>query len=159
MVRDSRRDSAYLFGAICPDRAVGAAIIMPAVNIEAMGVHMKEFSAQVAPSAHAVLVCDGAGWRQAGARLRVPDDITLPSRPPYSPELSPMENVWEYLRGNKLCVQVWDRYEAVVEACKIAWTFLINDPDRIRAIGTREGGRVSALKRVSITYRRIWWAQ
>ena len=36
VVRDNRHDSAYLFGAICPDRGVGAAIIMPAVNTEAM---------------------------------------------------------------------------------------------------------------------------
>jgi len=27
--------------------------------------------------------------------------------PPFSPELNPMENVWDYPRQNKLCVQVW----------------------------------------------------
>ena len=36
MVRDTRRDSVYLFGAICPQRAVGAAVILPGVNIEGM---------------------------------------------------------------------------------------------------------------------------
>jgi hypothetical protein len=36
MVRDNRHEAAYLFGAICPVRGVGAAIIMPAVNTEAM---------------------------------------------------------------------------------------------------------------------------
>ena len=50
MVRDNRHDSAYLFGAICPDRAVGAAIIMPVVNAEAMNEHLKEISTQVAPA-------------------------------------------------------------------------------------------------------------
>jgi transposase len=33
-IRDNRHDSVYLFGAICPDRQVGAAIIMPAANTE-----------------------------------------------------------------------------------------------------------------------------
>ena len=47
MVRDNRHDSAYLFGAICPDRAVGAAIIMPHVNAEAMSLHLAEISARV----------------------------------------------------------------------------------------------------------------
>jgi hypothetical protein len=51
MVRDVRHDSAYLFGAICPDRGVGAAIIMPTVNTEAMNEHLKEISTQVAPRA------------------------------------------------------------------------------------------------------------
>jgi transposase len=91
-------DSAYLFGAICPNRAVGAAIIMPSVNAEAMTEHLAEISTQVAHGAHAVLVCDSAGWHQTGGRLGVPDNITLLPLPSYSPELNPMENVWEYLR-------------------------------------------------------------
>ena len=48
-----------------------------------------------------------------------------------------MENVWHYLRANKLSRLVWESYEAIVAACKKAWDFLINDPDRIRSIGTR----------------------
>ncbi len=44
MVRDNRHVSAYLFGAICPDRAVGAALVMPYVNTEAMNEHLKEIS-------------------------------------------------------------------------------------------------------------------
>ena len=32
-------------------------------------------------------------------------------------KLNPMENVWDYLRGNKLSHTVWDTYEAIVEAC------------------------------------------
>jgi len=143
MVRDVRHDSAYLFGAICPDRGVGAAIIMPTVNTEAMNEHLKEISAQVTAGAHAILICDGAGWHQTGGALNVPKNITLLSLPPYSPELNPMENVWEYLRANKLCGLVWDSYEAIVEACKTAWDFLINDPERIRSIGTREWAQVN----------------
>jgi hypothetical protein len=54
-----------------------------------------------------------------------------------------MENVWEYLRANRLCALVGDSYEAIVEACRTAWNFLINDPDRIRSIGTREWACVS----------------
>src|SRR5664279_925061 len=47
MVRDNRHDSVHLFGAICPARKVGAAIIMPAVNTEAMNeplslIHISE---------------------------------------------------------------------------------------------------------------------
>ena len=41
MKRDNRHTSAYLFGAICPERGVGAAIIMPGVNAEVMAEHLK----------------------------------------------------------------------------------------------------------------------
>jgi hypothetical protein len=138
MVRDNRHDSAYLYGAICPARGTGAAIIMPTANTEGMNEHLKEISTQVTAGAHAVLVCDGAGWHQQGDRLQVPDNITLLPLPPYSPELNPMENVWAYLRTNKLCNLVWNSYEVVIQACKDAWDFLIADPDRIRSIGTRQ---------------------
>jgi len=143
MVRDIRHDSAYLFGAICPDRGVGAAIIMPGANTEAMNEHLKEISTQVAASAHCILVCDGAGWHQTGGALEVPDNITLLPLPPYAPELNPMENVWDYLRSNKLAGCVWDTYEAIVDACKAAWAFLVTDPYRIQSIGQREWASVS----------------
>ena len=136
-MRDNRHDSAYLFGAICPDRAVGAAIIMPGVNSEAMAEHLREISSQVAPGAHAVLVCDGAGWHQPGERLPVPDNITLLPLPSYAPELNPIENVWAYLRSNQLSLRVWDSYEAIQTACKDASNALMADQLRIRSITAR----------------------
>ncbi len=124
----------YLFGAFCPERATGAALVMPGVNSAAMSEHLQVISAAIAPGAHAIVVCDGAGWHQRGSKLKVPDNMTLLSLPPYSPELNPMENVWDYLRGNKLSHRVWDTYEAIVDA----WNFLIDDVERIMSIARRE---------------------
>jgi hypothetical protein len=137
MVRDNRHDSAYIFGAICPAHGVGAAIITPSASTEMMNLHLAEISTKVAPGAHAVLICDGAGWHQPGERLHLPSNVGLLSLPAYSPELNPMENVWDYLRQNKLCATVWDSYEEIIEACKNAWNWLIEDQDRIKSIGTR----------------------
>lgn len=58
-------------------------------------------------------------------------------------ELNSMENVWQYLRANKLSLLVWDSYEAIVAACKAAWDFLIGDPNRIRSIGIRSWAYVN----------------
>ena len=136
-VRDNRHDSASLFGAVCPERCVGGAIIMPAVNSEAMGEHLKEISAQVTPGAHAVLLLDRAGWHQQGKRLPVPDNISLLPLPAYSPELNPMENVWEFLRGNFLSHRVWDTYELILKACRDAWNKLMRMPERIASLTQR----------------------
>ena len=138
MVRDNRHDSAYIFGAICPQRGVGAVMITPTANTEMMNLHLAEISTQVAKDAIAVLTCDGAGWHQLGGALVVPDNIVLQHLPPYSPELNPMENVWDYLRQNKLYALVWDSYDEIIEACKTAWNWLIADPGRITSIGMRE---------------------
>ncbi len=91
MVRDNRRCSTYLFGAICPARGLGAAIISQAANTTAMNFHLTEIASQVAPGARAVVLIDGAGWHEKAKDLRVPDNITLMTLPPYSPELNAME--------------------------------------------------------------------
>ena len=62
---------------------------------------------------------------------------------PTHPELNPMENVWAYLRQNKLSALVWNTYEDILDACQSAWRFLINDPQRIKSIGTRDWARVN----------------
>ena len=92
--------------------------------------------------AHAVLVCDGAGWHQPGLRLPVPNNISLLKQPGYAPELNPIENVWEYLRANQLSMRVWNSYQAIVHACRDAWNFLMRDPTRIQSITQRDWATV-----------------
>ena len=95
--RDTRYIWSYIFGAVCPERAEAAALIMPHADTQAMSAHLAEIAKTVASGAHALLILDGAGWH-GSAELEVPDNITLLKLPPYSPELNPMENVWAYLR-------------------------------------------------------------
>jgi transposase len=135
--RDRRYAWAYLFGAVCPERAVSAGLVLPYVNAGATGLHWAEIARHVAPGAHAVVVLDGAGWHAAGD-LAVPDNLTLLPLPPYSPELNPVENVWEYLRQNKLSLTVWSDYDAIVAACCEAWNWLVAAPDRLASITRRE---------------------
>lgn len=116
---------------------------MPHVSAEAMSLHLAEISTQVAPQAHALVVLDGAGWHQAGGRLRVPDNITLLPLPPYAPELNPVETIWEYLRGNQLSFRIWETYEAIRDACCEAWNAFLADPGRVRSIATRTWASVS----------------
>ncbi len=135
--RDQRYDWAYLFGAICPARGIGAALVLPSANTKAMNLHLTEISTQVAPGAHVVMTVDGAGWHKLGGELRLPQNISLLVLPPYSPELNPVENVWQFLRQNYLANRVFDTYTAIVNACCQAWNALIADPDTIRSIGSR----------------------
>ena len=110
---------------------------MPHCDTDAMNLHLAEVSQAVVPGAHAVLACDGAGWHQLGGRLRVPENISLLHLPPYSPELNPIENVWDYLRDNKLSNSVFDTYDAIVDRCCTAWNWLMDAPDRIQSLATR----------------------
>jgi hypothetical protein len=140
--RDTRYDWVYLFGAVCPKRAIGAALVLPQVNAEAMNLHLQEIGRCVAPGAHAVLVIDGAGWHSAPA-MRPPDNVSLLYLPPYAPELNPVENLWEFLRSNALSLRVHETYEDIVDACCKAWNSLITLPDRLASITTRDWATAS----------------
>lgn len=142
--RDQRYAWAYLFGAICPARGVGAALVLPRADAAMMTLHLAEIGAAVVPGAHAILVVDGAGWHRTGGSLRVPSNVTLLRLPPYSPELNPVEQVWAYLRGNKLSNRVFPSYDAIMDACCDAWTWLTAQPDRITSIGTRKWAQVNS---------------
>ena len=140
--RDTRYEWAYIFGAVCPERAVGAALVLPYVNRQAMNLHLQEISRTVADGAHAVLVLDGAGWH-VSPDLNVPGNITLLPLPPYAPELNPTENIWEYLRGNNLAIRTYDTYQAILEACCEAWNDLVAMPARLASITRRDWATVS----------------
>ena len=107
-----------------------------------MNLHLAEISRYVTPGAHAVITLDGAGWHQTGGRLRLPDNISLLPLPPYSPELNPVENVWQFMRQNNLSNRVYDTYDDIVSACCDAWNSLCAIPNQIASIATRQWAQV-----------------
>ena len=140
--RDTRYEWAYVFGAVCPGRGTAAGLVLPFVNTAAMNAHLAEISRTVMPGAHAILVLDGAGWHSSKT-LVVPDNISLLPLPPYSPELNPVENVWQFLRANWLAISVFDDYPAIVDACCTAWNRVADDPKTITSITDREWAQVN----------------
>lgn len=140
--RDTRYEWSYIFGAVCPGRAVAAGLILPYVNTEAMNLHLAEIAKTVAPEAHALLVLDGAGWHSSKG-LSVPDNITLLPLPPYAPELNPVENVWQYLRSNNLAITVFETYDEIVDKCCNAWNSFANNPELITSIASRQWAKIN----------------
>jgi hypothetical protein len=141
---DQRYASAYLFGAICPARGVGAGLALPFADTDAMQLHLEEISVNVAKGAHAVLLLDRAGWHTTG-NLRLPKNITpifLPSR---SPELNPVEQVWQHLHANFLSSRVFETFNDIIDAACDAWNKLIATPDTITSIGMRQWAHIGQL--------------
>jgi transposase len=139
--RDRRFTRAYLFGAICPARGTGGAVVLPEIGIDAMNMHLAEISRSISVSATALLILDGAGWHNSPKRV-VPENIVLMPLPPYAPELNSVGTVWEYLRGNFLSHCVWNTYDAIADACRAAWKALMAKSDVITSIGTRDWAQV-----------------
>jgi hypothetical protein len=79
--KDQRYENVYVFGAVCPSRDTGVAIIMPYANTEAMRKHLKEISDAVARGAHALVILDPAG-RHTMRKLQIPKNLTMSSPRP-----------------------------------------------------------------------------
>ncbi len=103
-----------------PPLARGAALALPRCNTQAMQWYLDEISSQVTPGAHAVLLLDQAGWHTTD-KLVIPPNITLLPLPPRSPELNPVENVWQFIRDNWLSNRVFKSYDDTVDLCCDAW--------------------------------------
>ena len=134
---DQRTSSAYIFGAICPQEGKGAALVLPRCDTHAMSLHLAEVAQAVAPGAHGVMLMDRAGWHRA-KDLVVPDNLTLVLLPARSPELNPVENIWQFLRDNWLSSRVFASYADIVDHCCDAWNRLIDQPWIIMSIGLRD---------------------
>jgi hypothetical protein len=152
-IQDLRTASAYLFGAICPERGAGAAVVMPRANTKAMQVHLDEIAGAVSPGAHAVVLLvpegDAARRHQAGwhttPKLRIPANLSLLPLPPRAPELNPAENLWQFLRQTFLSNRVFETYEAILDAAGHAWNAVRDTPWRITSIGLRDWAHTGQL--------------
>jgi len=111
--------------------------MLPKANTPAMQMHLDEISRNVAAKAHAVVLMDRAGWHKTD-KLEVPQNLTIILLPSRSPELNPVENVWQYLRQNWLSNRVFETYEDILDGGCGAWNRLIAQPQTIMSIGTRD---------------------
>jgi transposase len=102
-----------------------------------MALHLAEISRTVTPGAHAVLLLDQAGWHLSD-KLDIPDNITLMPLPAKSPELNPVENIWQFIRDNWLSNRVFRSYDDILDHCCQAWNKLVDQPWTIISIGLRD---------------------
>ena len=120
---------------------VGAALALPYIGTQAMQMHLDEISAMVARGSHAVLLLDRTGWRTTG-NLAVPKNVTLIFLPSRSPELNPVEQIWQYLRSNFLSNRIFETYADIIDAACEAWHRLFESPHVITSIGRRDWAHI-----------------
>src|SRR5262245_18397651 len=132
-VRQDGRESLYVLTAVCAATGAAVGLVMPELNTAVVNLFLEEFSRQLAPGVHAVLLWGNAGYHTSGG-LVVPPNVSLVGLLPYSPELNPVENLWHYLRSHHWSHRVYLDYEALRDAAAVAWRAVCLDPQKIRSI-------------------------
>ncbi len=137
VVRQRQFLSTYIFGAVCPGTGDSSAIIMPESNTEAMLTHLQCISNAIETGRHAVVVMDRATWHTTD-KLKKFSNLTLVFLPPTSPELNPIEQVWQYLRDTSLANRCFKTYEDILEAGCDAWNNFANNHEIVKSLCLRE---------------------
>jgi transposase-like protein len=126
------REYEYAFAAVSPQDGILDTLVLPTVNTEAMSIFLAEVSRRHAEE-FIVMVLDGAGWHKA-RRLLVPANMRLLSLPPWSPQLNPVEHVWDEVREKWFANRVFDSLNAVEEQLIAALKTLEEDATRVASL-------------------------
>lgn len=137
VVRQKQFLSTYIFGAVCPDRDIGSAVILPECNAGMVQIHLNQISENVKENYHCILLMDRASWHTTET-LNVPSNISIVPLPAYSPELNPMEQVWQKLRKIKLSNTTFKDYDDIVKSCCEAWNCFCDEDGNIENLCTRK---------------------
>lgn len=101
----------YAYAAVCVADGDLDPLILPHVNGECMQIFLDEVAARH-PYDRIVMVLDGAGWHQSTS-LRLADNLRVLKLPPYSPELNPVEHLWDDLREKSFHNHVFESIDAL----------------------------------------------
>lgn len=126
------RQYTYVFGAVSPMDGQFDSLILPQVDTACMQLFLDEVAARH-PEDNIVMVLDGAGWHTCN-ELAAPAHMRLLFLPPYSPELNPVEHLWDELREKHFHNRVFDSLDAVEEHLMHSLRAFEHDTERIAGI-------------------------
>lgn len=122
---DPRFEWGYTYGALEVTEANEAEFLhAPTVNLEVSLEFLKQISASDAGKHH-IVVWDGAGFHQRPKNEDLPKNLSLIILPPYSPELNPIERLWDVVK-DRICNGAWKTLgkleDAITDVLKEYWT-------------------------------------
>lgn len=105
------REYTYALGAVSPQDGALDTLVLPVVTAEAMSIFLAEV-ARRHPQEFILMFLDGAGWHRANS-LVIPENMRLEALPPDSPQLNPMEHIWDEVREKWFANEVFDSLDGV----------------------------------------------
>jgi transposase len=126
------RESVYAYAAVAPEIGEMTCLILPYSNTEMMNLFLKQVSEDF-HSYFIIMQLDQASWHGSNDLL-IPENIRLLPQPPYSPELNPVEHVWDDIRENHFGNACFSSLDDVIQALSNALVSLSSDPSALRSL-------------------------
>lgn len=126
------REYTYAYTALCPENGKSVSLLLPLVNSDLMNLFLEEVSRQW-KEYRVVMVLDQASWHLS-KELKTFDNIRLVPLPPYSPELNPVEHLWEYVREQHLGNFYWNSMDELEDRLVDIFHDLLSQTDTLRSL-------------------------
>jgi len=110
---EQRYDWGYVYGSLEVNGQGAEFSYLPTVSKEATRVHLEQISNTDQESVH-VFIWDGAGFHHLDGDVELPENVRLIRLPPYSPELNPIEKLWDIVKDGT-CNRLYDNLDALEE--------------------------------------------
>ena len=126
------REYTYAYAAVSVTDGVLDTLILPTANTECMQIFLDEVAARH-PEDRMVMVMDGAGWHRSQMLLS-PKTMYILNLPPYSPELNPVENLWDDLREKSFGNLVFDSLRVLETHLEVSLKNFEMEHERVKSI-------------------------
>lgn len=90
----------YVYSAVNGSSGYDFSLVMPYVNTQCMNIFLDKLAKEL-PGKKYLLIVDGASWHRS-YQLKIPTNIEIMYLPPYSPELNPVERLWNYVKQHTI---------------------------------------------------------
>ncbi len=122
----------YAYAAVSVRDGALDTLILPTVNSRCMQIFLDEISSRYSED-RIVMILDGAGWHKSSI-LKTPKNMRLISLPPYSPELNPVEHLWDELREKAFGNVVFNSLHALEDHLESSLREMEHDTPRVHSI-------------------------
>ncbi len=126
------REYVYAYTAVCPENGESYSLVLPYVNTESMNIFLSEFSKDY-KDYRIIMVADRAGWHKSKG-LKVPKNIRFLYIPPNSPELNPVEHIWDYIRERFFNNYTFKSLDKVINKLCFALNYLNKIKNKVKSM-------------------------
>ena len=125
-IKQQEFESTYFYGAINPLTGERHSLLFPTCDTYCTSLFLNSLSESVSSDKLVVLIMDQAGWHKS-QDLKIPRNIKLFHLPPYSPQLNPIERLWQHIKKKYLSNRCFENYREILEAGCSAWNSLTSE--------------------------------
>ena len=126
------REYTYAYAAMAPASGDLDWMIAPSMNTTDMGAFLRHVGKRHSGE-FVVMILDGAPSHRS-VSLPVPENMALVRLPPYSPELNPVEHLWDEIREKHFANRVFDSMGAVIAQALGSLVRWESSPSAVRSL-------------------------